>query len=240
MSVALERPIVWQNGYPTADGRPFAEGDVHRQVMMLLIKALEDWYEEDKKVYVSGNILVYYEEGSKRKRLAPDVFVVKGVRKHMRPNYLLWEEGRAPNIAIEVTSSSMRKEDTVKKFALYQDVLKIPEYFLFDPFGDYLNPRLQGYRRVDGKYKPIRIRNGQVRSRQLGLLLRTEGEYLRLVDPGTGKRIPTCEESIRESQQARLRIQAETACIQADTARIRAEIAALRKRSLGRNVTLAK
>ena len=43
MSVALERPIVWKNSYPTADGRPFAEGDVHREVMLLLLKALEDW-----------------------------------------------------------------------------------------------------------------------------------------------------------------------------------------------------
>ena len=39
-------------------------------------------------------MLMYYVPGNKRKHLAPDVFVVKGVVKRLREYYLLWEEGK--------------------------------------------------------------------------------------------------------------------------------------------------
>jgi hypothetical protein len=67
--------------YPTSDGRPLAETDVHRDLMVDLIGTLEDRYENDRMVYVSGNLLVFYHEGDKRKHVAPDVFVVDGVKK---------------------------------------------------------------------------------------------------------------------------------------------------------------
>src|SRR5216683_1069782 len=142
--------------YPTSDGRPFAESDWHREIMMDLIKVLEEYYAADPHVYVSGNLLIYYVPGNKRRRVAPDVFIVKGVPKHERPYFLLWEEKKSPNLVIEVTSSSTRSEDMKKKFLLYQNVLKVPEYFLFDPFEDYLDPSFQGYRLQKGKYAQIR------------------------------------------------------------------------------------
>lgn len=36
------------------------------------------------------------------------VFVVRGVPKHDRPNYLIWEEGKSLDFVIELTSSSTR------------------------------------------------------------------------------------------------------------------------------------
>ena len=117
-------------------------------------------------------------KGNKRKHVSPDVLVVFGVAKHPRENYLLWEEGRGPNVVIELTSASTRKEDTDTKFALYQDVLKIPEYFLFDLLGHYLNPRFQGYRLVRGQYRPMKLENGGLTSRQLGLVLEPDGKAL--------------------------------------------------------------
>ena len=45
---------------------------------------------------MSGDLLIYYEEGDPRVSIAPDVFVVFGVEDRQRPNYKLWEEGRAP------------------------------------------------------------------------------------------------------------------------------------------------
>ena len=54
----------------------------------------------------------------------------------------------------EVTSSKTRKEDSVTKRDLYAK-LGVLEYFLFDPLGDYLKPRLQGYRLEDDRYSPI-------------------------------------------------------------------------------------
>ena len=104
--------------YPTSDGRPFAETDWHREIMTDLIEVLKTYYSADPHVYISGNLLVYYVPGNTRRRIAPDVFVVKGMPNHPRPCYLLWEE-KNPNLVIEVTSSSTRSEDMKKKFLLY-------------------------------------------------------------------------------------------------------------------------
>ena len=86
------------------------ESDLHRQVMFDLIGALENYY-AGQQVYVSGNLLLFYEPGNKRKHLSPDVLVTKGLRPGLRLNYILWQEGRAPNFVIEVTSASTRRED---------------------------------------------------------------------------------------------------------------------------------
>jgi Uma2 family endonuclease len=197
------------NGYPTSDGRPMAETDFHRLVMTDLIETLEDWFSDTDDVYASGNLLVFYEAGNKRKHVSPDVFVVFGVSKHPRLNYLLWEEGRAPAVVIEITSTSTRKEDRENKFALYRDVLQVSEYFLFDPFGDYLKPRFQGYRLVAGEYRPMRLADGRLTSRKLGLTLEPDGVKLRLVDPKSGRRLPTRSERIAVEEAARSVVEAE-------------------------------
>jgi Uma2 family endonuclease len=132
--------------YPTSDGRHMAETDDHRELMVALIKTLQAYYAGDPMVYVSGNLLLFYEEGNRRRHVSPDVFVIKGVPKHRRDNYLLWEEGKGPDFVIELTSSSTRGEDIEAKFALYRDRLQVPECFLFDPHEDYLDPPFQGYR----------------------------------------------------------------------------------------------
>jgi Uma2 family endonuclease len=188
-----------------------AETDFHRQLMTALIEALEDRYADDPDVYVSGNLLLFYVRGNKRKHISPDVFVVFGVPKRPRINYLTWEEGRGPGVVIELTSSSSRREDTSKKFALYQDVLRVPEYFLFDPFGDYLKPRFQGNRLVGGQYRPMRPKDGRLRSRQLNLILEPDGKQLRLVDPETGLRLPTRAEARAAAEAEVERLRAELA-----------------------------
>src|SRR5215831_13277736 len=102
--------------YPTSDGKPMAETDWHRELMEELIRTLKVFYAEKKNVYVSGNLLLYYEPGNKRRHVSPDVFMVKGVSKQERPYYLLWEERKGPNVAIELTSKTTRKEDLEGKY----------------------------------------------------------------------------------------------------------------------------
>ncbi len=183
--------------YPTRDGKPVAETDLHRDIMVSLISMLKRHYERDPMIYVSGNLLIFYEPGNKRRHVAPDVFVVKGVAKKMRDNYLLWEEGKGPDLVIEVTSSSTKKEDVKKKYELYRDVLKVPEYFLFDPRGDYLMPPLKGYRLRDGDYQPLLPEQGRLRSETLGLELVQEGSCLRLYDHVTGQPLLSADEELQ-------------------------------------------
>lgn len=191
--------------YPTSDGRPMAETDLHRQNMVDLIGTLKDRHAAEPDVYVSGNLLMFYEEGNRRKHVAPDVFVVKGVPKlPPRENYLVWEEGKGPDLVIELTSKTTRREDRVKKKDLYRDVLRVAEYFLFDPNADWLEPSLQGYRRAGGEYHPIgAVRAHYFPSEVLGLNLVRDGFELRLYDPETGHKLLTPRERASEAEAAR-------------------------------------
>src|SRR6266498_4121500 len=204
MTTVPSTPRLMKNGYPTTDGKPMAETDTHRDLMTILIEILKAFYQAQPRVYVSGNLLIFYEAGNKRRHVSPDVFVVKGVPKGDRLNYLVWEEGKGPDIVIELTSSSTRREDVKKKFDLYQNTLKVKEYFLFDPLGDYLDPPLRGYRLRKGVYQPIRQVNGRLPSQVLGLHLERDGKQLRLYDPSTEQWLPTLEEDRQAREQDRL------------------------------------
>ena len=77
----------------------------------------------------------------------PDVLVAFDVPKEpRRDNYLVWKEGKAPDVVVEITSKSTKQKDKKKKFEIYRDILRVSEYFLFDPTEDYLDPPLQGFR----------------------------------------------------------------------------------------------
>lgn len=226
-----EQPV-HRNPYPTSDGRAF-DSDVHRQLMTELIRTLKDRFADDPRVYVSGWLMVFPFRGNKRRYVDPDVFVVKGVEDRLRDNYLLWEEGRGPNVVIELTSSRTRWRDTHRKFRIYRDVLRVPEYFLFDPFGDYLKPRFQGYRLVAGEYRPMRLSDGRLRSRRLGLWLESDGNQLRLVNPATGERLPTRAEAWARAEAGR--DEAEVARLEAEleNERLRRELDALKRKLQG-------
>ncbi len=210
--------------YPTRDGRPMGETDLHRNKMADLIATLEDHFAGDPDIYVSGNLLVLYERGDRRKHVSPDVFVVRGVpKKPLRDHYLIWREGKAPEFVIEVTSKSTRGEDQRKKPILYRDVLKVAEYFLFDPTEDYLRPPFQGFRLVEGEYVPIEPVLGRLPSTVLGLHLERSGVDLRLFDPTTRKWLPTPRERAEHEKAERIRIEAEVV-------RLREENESLRRR----------
>lgn len=217
--------------YPTSDGKPMAETEVHRNLMMDLIQTLQDHFADDPEMYVSGDLLLFYEEGNKRKHVAPDLFVVRGVPKTpLRDHYLLWNEGKAPDLVIEVTSKTTRREDQNKKKTLYRDVLKVPEYFQFDPTEDYLKPPFQGHRLVEGEYVPIEPVEGRLPSQVLGLHLERVGRSLRFHDPATGQRLSTREERIQEAEATIAAEEAARLQIEAETDRLRQELEAMRKR----------
>ena len=197
--------------YPTSDGRPMGETDLHRNIMFECLETLKLRY-AGQRVYVSGNILLFYQRGNRRRQISPDVLVVKGLAPHDRQNYLLWEEGRPPNVVIEVTSESTRDEDLYDKFEIYRDQVRVAEYFLFDPRGEYLQPALQGYRLKAGRYGRIKPVADRLPSRELGLHLERHERRLKFFDPATGVWVPTLQES-REAALAeaeRLRQELET------------------------------
>ena len=183
--------------YPESDGKPMAETELHLEETFYLIDALKDRFRDAQDVYVGGDMFLYYVEGDPKKVIAPDVFVVLDVPKRKRRIYKLWEEGWPPTLIIEVTSADTRKEDQGQKKDLYER-LGVAEYLLYDPLGEYLNPRIQGFRLLDGKYQPIPdISKKSLQSRAVGLTFRLEGPRLRLIDTVTGQPLLRSEE-VRE------------------------------------------
>ena len=185
--------------YPSSDGKPMAETDNHRKLMMDFIQMLEHHLREMDDVYVSGNLLIYYEEGNPRKSVAPDVFVVFGVGKKPRRTYLIWEEGNTPDFVLEVASPSTYQHDFGSKKQLYASVLAVKEYYIYDPYGD-ITPSFVGYQLVDGEYQEIAFVEGRLPSAMLGLEL---GEYegvLRLYDPRSQQWLQPPEERAERAE----------------------------------------
>jgi Uma2 family endonuclease len=227
-AIPLQRDVE----YPESDGQPMAESDLHRDEMIDLIKALQRRYRDEPDVYVTGNLFLYYRQGDPRAVVAPDVFLVRGVPKRKRRIYKLWEEGRSPVLVIEVTSDSTRKDDLVRKKGCYE-WLGVEEYFLHDPLGEYLDPRLQGHRLAEGRYRPIPPDpDGSLTSRTTGLILKADGALLRLIDAETGEVLPQVDEQAERLRLAEERAEREAAARRAaeeELARLRRALAQTRK-----------
>jgi len=220
--------------YPESDGQPMAETDIHRDEMIDAIVTLKEHYRDESQVYVAGNLLMYYEEGNPNKSVAPDVFVVFGAPKHQRRTYKIWEEGTGPDVVIEVTSTKTRRQDREEKRPLYE-ALAVPEFFLFDPLGEYLKPPLQGFRLLGDSYAPLKPepfdRGWRLQSERLHLELRAEDGHLRFFDPEAGHYLlsPSEEAAARRKAEARAVQEAEARRqAEAEVERLRAELRRLR------------
>ena len=186
--------------YPSSDGKPMAETDKHRKLMMDFIQMLEYHFRDANDVYVSGNLLMYYEEGNPRKSVAPDMFLVFEVGKKPRRTYLTWEEGSTLDFVLEVASPSTYQHDFGPKKHLYASVLAVKEYYIYDPYGD-ITPSFIGYRLADGEYQEIAFVEGRLPSTVLGGL--ELGEYegdLRLYNPATQRWLEPPEERAEQAE----------------------------------------
>jgi len=157
--------------------------------------------------FTGGNLFVYYsveqarevaleeEQGlEKRAFRGPDVFWVGGVDpKRERQVWTAWEEdGRLPDVILELLSPSTARTDRTIKKDLYARVFGTSEYFLYDPD----RRKLEGFRlAAPGLYRPLTPDlQGRLRSEQLGVLLGLwdgvwegqEATWVRLFHPDGG------------------------------------------------------
>ena len=213
MTMATPPPPPGPLIYPGVVGS-VTESDVHFYQGAALVLALKLFFADQPDVFVAGNIAFYYQEGNPRKYFGPDVLVARGVRSGVqRPSYLLWQEGVPPAVIIELTSASTRQEDVLRKPRHYA-ALGVGEYYLFDPLGEFLTPRLQGYHlNADGRYE--RLSGEEFDSPAMGLRLLVRDGALRLLNLSTGLLLPTQE----EQQEALTDAQAEIARLRAELAR---------------------
>ncbi len=167
-SINLQK-LPTQDDLPCSDGVPM-ETEQHRLQMELLINSLKPWLNKSNKGYVSGNMFVYFSPDQVKNEdfKGPDVFVVLGVSNCMRKSWVVWEERKAPDIVIELLSESTAVKDKGHKKRIYQDKLKVDEYYWFDPHN---TNDFQGFRLVDSIYQELPLKNNSFISQSLGLKL---------------------------------------------------------------------
>jgi hypothetical protein len=90
---ALRGSDLAETEYPSWDGKPMAETDLHWHWMVTIVQRLKLHF-AGRRVYVAGNLLIYYEEGDPRKSVAPDAFVVKNCKPGRRDTFRIWHERR--------------------------------------------------------------------------------------------------------------------------------------------------
>jgi Uma2 family endonuclease len=207
------------------------ETGIHVRVALWYVwGALWLHFSRNPRVAVEANMFVYYVKGDPKRVICPDVFVVKDVPDDpFRRSYRVWKEGKPPDLVIEVTSKKTRKEDLHKKFEICRDVLKVQEYFLFDPTEEYLDPSMRGYRLVSGRYEEIPWVMGALPSEVLGLHLQRQGIQLRFFDPATGKLLPIGDDLERQVEAREREVEARDREIVALRESRRKDAIALRK-----------
>jgi len=140
--------------YPSSDGEPLAETQQH-VLAILMTLALLRLYLQEQQAVVFADQFFYYIEKKPKARVAPDVMVVFDIPKKLYANYKLWEGKQTPAIIFELTSAGTKETDWGFKKTLYEQ-LEVTEYWLFDPYGEWITEQLQGYRlNEEGIYKPI-------------------------------------------------------------------------------------
>jgi Uma2 family endonuclease len=186
--------------------------------MTLLIESLSLAWADRTDFYVGGATWVYFSELQAKKNdfRGPDVFVVLDTVRKERRAWVVWEEdGKTPNVVIELLSDTTEHVDRGEKMRIYEKVLKVGEYFLFDPVGGTLD----GYEldAVACEYRhKTPAADGRIPCGQLGLWLgKVPGRYLGVEAPwlrwsdAEGHVLPNADELARRAEAEARRAEAE-------------------------------
>ena len=201
---------------------PEMESSLHYAQLVLLVTCLEWlWREGDSSgrqdFFIGANLSIYFSRQRLRNRdfRGPDFFVVKSVANHPRKSWVIWEEdGRYPDLIIELLSDSTAEVDRTVKKELYQTRFRTAEYFWFSPE----TQEFMGFQLVNAQYQEIQpTPRGWRWSHELGLYLGVDGSELRYFT-AAGEKVPTPAEAALQEMQ---RVQFEQ--LRADRSAQRAE-----------------
>jgi len=216
--------------YPSSDGEPLAETSVHIDAIINAVIILRNYLEGQQAIVLADQFL-YYVQGFPKFRVAPDVMVVFNVQPGARDNYKVWEEAQVPSVIFEMTSAGTKDRDEVVKKDLYEG-LNVPEYWQFDPKGEWIPEKLRGYRLQDGVYVPIT----DGRSEPLGLRLEVDELLISFYQENTGEKLLASDELVQALRQETIARQETEALLEQE--RQRADRLAARLRELGEDPDL--
>lgn len=248
----------WEPPMPPADlifddGEPL-ESNRHRIAMNILIRSLQQAWGDRNDFFTGGNMFIYYSSAQARNRdfRGPDFFAVLDVDSTIeRQGWVIWEEnGRYPDVIVELMSPSTAEVDRGKKKDIYERTFRTPDYFVYDPFDP---TSLAGWR-LDAnlRYQPLEPNEqGWLWCETLGFWLgtwsgiidRETAIWLRFYEP-SGNLILLPEEAAQQAaqaaQQAAVAAQQEAQAAQqeAEAERQRAERLAAKLREMGEDPNL--
>ncbi|QFS44084.1 hypothetical protein GXM_01557 [Nostoc sphaeroides CCNUC1] len=130
-----EDEVIFPPGDILSDEPPL-ESDLHREQIDLLIRILKLWWRERQDFYASGNLTIYYSPNQKKSEhfRGADFFVVLGTQKKDRKSWVVWQEdGKYPNLIVEILSSSTAAVDKGLKKQVYRVIRagKAPKFYLW-------------------------------------------------------------------------------------------------------------
>ena len=199
MLAVQEQPPAKQINYPETDGEPMAETDVHRDLLLETVEMLKMAFPD---AYVSGNICLYYEEDNSKKMISPDALVCLAQKPMQKRVYKAWEANAQLDLVMEFSSPATKQVDYRKKKAIYENILRVPYYLIFDPMKRHLDLFelcVTGYCSV-----PVQM-NRRWHLSQMGLQVSVESPHrLRLFDQ-EGNPIPTPYEKERAAKEIALK-----------------------------------
>ena len=168
MSATLSPPELALPGHldlPSTDGR-IVENSIEQHQNADLTSSIEPLMmvlHPDGDYFIGQDVGIYYRptdpplQGCK----APDWFYVPNVSKfasdgEVRLSYVMWRERKAPYLIVEQVSGdgSEERDDTPNtgKFWVYEQILQVPYYAIFDGF----EGTLECFQLVDDVYLPMR------------------------------------------------------------------------------------
>ena len=137
-----------------SDGVPM-ESPWHRDAMMILIETAREAL-APRAAYVSGDQFIYFSKHQIKKNdfRGPDFYLVVDVSTHERKYWASWEEnGRLPDVVVELTSESTEHIDRGEKFTIYDEIWGVQAYYLWDPVGF----TLEGWARGPNGLEPLQL-----------------------------------------------------------------------------------
>ena len=146
-----------------------SEGMPHSNAIMNIYLTLSSFFRRASWTFLmTSNLPVYYPG---IRVFSPDLIAVRDVvndpELDERMGWVVADEGRGIDLALEVLHSGDRQKDLIDNVLFYAQ-LGIPEYFVYDR----KRSLLYGYRLPapdSARYEPIPSRAGALRSRVLGL-----------------------------------------------------------------------
>ncbi|MGV0025812.1 Uma2 family endonuclease [Phormidesmis priestleyi] len=183
---------------------PEMETSAHYDQLALLVTCLEWLWRDRDDFFIGANLTIYFSRQQLKNRdfRGPDFFLVQQTQNHPRRSWVVWEEdGRYPDLIIELLSDETANVDRGLKKNLYQDRFRTHEYFWFSP--DTLE--FAGFRLVSQQYQAILPNDqGLIWSEALGLYLGIHDRQLRYFTPQGELALTAGETAIAAVQEARI------------------------------------